>query len=113
MPQELLTEAVRALGIDVPVLYAEHDEQGTTLYLYGGQVVHWRREGPGAESGALGLELTVVWGIGAKTATALRRHGIEDVAQLLAAHERGELVHYLRPGTRTKIGQWLRANGYL
>jgi len=115
MPENPFTEAAKALGIDVPVLYAEHAEEGTTLYLYGGEVVHWRREEQGTEpkARALGFELTTVWGIGAKTAAALRRHGIGDVAQLIEAQAKGELGQHLRPATLTRVRQWLKANGYL
>jgi hypothetical protein len=46
MPKQLsmqtLLDAIQALGIDVPVMRAEQDDQGAiTIFLYGGEVRHW------------------------------------------------------------------------
>ncbi len=103
-----LTSVVRALGIDVPVLRVKETKQGLTLYLYGGRVVHWKGRTPAH----LPVDLTAVWGIGRRTAEALRQQGIGDVEQLLAAHRRGELGRYLKPATRRRVEDWFAAHGY-
>ena len=103
-----LTSVVRALGIDVPILRVKETDQGLTLYLYGGQVVHWKHQT--AEPQA--TDLTAVWGIGRRTAGVLRQQGIGDVAQLLAAHRQGELGRYLKPATCRRVEEWLAAHGY-
>ena len=103
-----LTSVVRALGIDVPVLRVKETEQGLTLYLYGGRVVHWKRQTAAKQP----ANLTAVWGIGRRTADALREQGIGDVEQLLAAHRRGDLGRYLKPATRRRVRDWFAAHGY-
>jgi len=103
-----LTSVVRALGIDVPVLRVKETDRGLTLYLYGGRVMHWKRRTPAQQP----ADLTAVWGIGRKTAEALRQQGIGDVEQLLAVHRRGELAQYLKPATRRRVEDWFAAQGY-
>ena len=103
-----LASIVRDLDIDVPVLRAKETEQGLTLYLYGGQVVHWKSRTPAHPP----ADLTAVWGIGRRTAEALRQQGIGDVEQLLAVHRRGDLAQYLKPATRRRVEEWLAAHGY-
>ena len=46
MPKQLslqtLLDAIKALGIDVPIMRAEQDDNGAiTIFLYGGETRHW------------------------------------------------------------------------
>jgi hypothetical protein len=42
LSMQTLLDAIQALGIDVPIMRVEEDQNGAiTIHLYGGEVKHW------------------------------------------------------------------------
>jgi hypothetical protein len=128
-----IRQAIEDLGIDVPILRLDINPDGSlTFHLYGrSEPVTWRPLGHGGAAGGpppspkLGQpaggspdppspkaqDLTVVFGIGRKTAQVLQEDGITTYQQLADAYASGQLNFHST--TLNKIEAWLEANGYL
>jgi hypothetical protein len=116
MTDRVLTEAIRTLGINVPISRVDTLPDGTLqLHLYGGQVKEYRPPTTPDTPRNVDDTLTVVHGIGRVGEANLHEAGIRTYKALAATytHHIATLAAIFNTASLNKIGAWLDANHYL